>query len=116
MKPLIVILAVCMLGYVANHWRQIKEQRTLFVTAEAPRLVIYGSKSYPACVRLESQLAKQGIAFQKRDLDDEATSRELAGKLARLGQPGGHIAMPVAEVDGVLIFGASFEQITKRLK
>lgn len=116
MKPLIVILAICTLGYVADHWQQLTGQRTVFATAGDPRLIIYGSKSCPACVRLEGALTRQGIAFQNRDLGDEANSRELGEKLARLGRPGGQIAIPVAEIDGVLIIGASLDQITKRMK
>ena len=67
MKPLIVILAVCTLGYAADHWQEIKERHSLFATAEAPTLIVYGSKSSAACIRLEAELDKQGIAYQKRD-------------------------------------------------
>ena len=74
MKPLIVILAICTAGYVADHWQELTEQHKVSATAEAPGLIIYGSKTCPACVRLEGALTRKGISFQKRDLDDEANS------------------------------------------
>jgi len=116
MKPLIVILAICTLGYVADHWEQLKERHATEATTDAHGLIIYGSKSCPACVRLEGELDKQGIAYEKRDVNVAADFRELIGKLARVGKMGGPIPIPIADVDGVLLEGASVEQITKRLK
>jgi hypothetical protein len=116
MKSVFVLLVICTLGFGIDHWQEIKEQRTLFVATPAPGMIIYGSKANPASVRLQAALTKQGIPFQKRDLDNEADSRELDEKMANLNRQGRHIVMPVAEIDGALIPGATYEQIIKRLK
>jgi len=116
MKPLLVILAICAAGYVTDHWQQLTVPHSSSATSAAHVLIIYGSKTCPACVRLEGALHQQGISYQKCDLAEDANFRELIGKLARVGKMGGRIAIPVAEVDGVLVEGASIEQITKRLK
>jgi len=116
MKPLIVILAICTLGYVVDHWQDLKERHTLVATADSHGLILYTSKALPACVRLEAELKKRGIAFQIRDVGDEANSRKLTEDLARVGKMGGSIPMPVAEIDGVLIEGATVREIERRMR
>src|SRR5262249_9711244 len=116
MKPLIVLLAICTLGYVADHWQELTQRHGAVATPGAHGLIVYGTKTCPVCVRLETELDKQGIPYQKRDLSNEADVRELTDKLMRVGRMGGRIGIPVAEVDGVLMEGASLAQITKRMK
>jgi hypothetical protein len=115
MKPLIVLLAICSVGYVVDHWQELTNRHQMMSVAEPRGLIIYGNKSSGACVLLEGELNKRGIAHQRKDLGNEANSHELTEKLARVGKMGGSIAIPVAEIDGVLIEGVSIEQITKRL-
>jgi len=116
MKPLIVILAICSLGYVVDHWQDLKERHSLVATADPHGLILYSSKSIPACIYLEAELKKRGIPFQIRDLSDEANSRKLTEDLARIGKMGGSIPMPVAEIDGALIEGATIKEIERRLR
>ncbi|MDR3404404.1 MAG: hypothetical protein P4L99_18030 [Chthoniobacter sp.] len=116
MKPLIVILAICSLGYAVDHWQDLKERHSLAAAPDAPGLILYSSKAIPACVQLEAELKKRGISFQRRDMGDEANSRKLTEDLARVGKMGGSIPMPVAEVDGALIEGATLKEIQHRLR
>ena len=116
MKPLIVILAICTLGYVVDHWQELKERHGMVATAENHGLIIYTTKGYPASVILEGQLKKQGFAYEKRDLGKEYVAHELTEKLARVGKMSGSIPMPVVEIDGVLVEGASMKEIVRRMR
>ena len=115
MKPLIVIIAICTLGYVFDHWQALAE-RYGTVSTNSHELIIYGNKASPVCVRLEGELKKLGIPFEKRDLANPSASRELTEKLVRVGKLGGKFRVPVAEVDGIILEGASMEEISRRLR
>ncbi|EDY20477.1 hypothetical protein CfE428DRAFT_1674 [Chthoniobacter flavus Ellin428] len=115
MKSLIVLLAVCSLGYAVDHWQELAEKRSSVATVDAPELILYSSKAEPACVRLEAELKKQGIRYQRRDLTVNATRHELNDELARVGKRVDSVPMPVAEIGGVLYEGVTFEQIVHRL-
>ncbi|MEP6671066.1 MAG: hypothetical protein ABJF10_18040 [Chthoniobacter sp.] len=84
--------------------------------ADTHGLIIYSSKALPACVRLEAELKKRGIAFQIRDMGKEANSRKLTEDPARVGKMGGSIPMSVAEIDGVLVDGATIKEIERRMR
>ncbi len=88
----------------------------MVATADTRGLILYSSKSLPACYLLETELKKRGIPFEKRDLSVEANSHQLTEDLARVGKMGGSIPMPVAEVDGVLIEGATLREIERRMR
>ena len=115
MKPLIVIIAICTLGYVFDHWEALAE-RYGTVSTNSHELIIYGNKASPVCIRLEGELKKRGIPFEKRDLGNPSASRELTEKMARVGKMGGNVQVPVAEVDGIIVEGASMEDISRRLR
>jgi len=115
MKSLIVLLAVCSLGYAVDHWQELAEKHSSVATVDARELILYSSKAEPSCVRLEAELKKQGIPYQRRDLLANGTRRELNDELARVGKKVDGIPMPVAEIDGVLYEGVTFEQIVHRL-
>jgi glutaredoxin len=83
--------------------------------AEPHVLIIYGTKSSAAYVYLEGELDKRGIAYEKRDLTKDENLRELTDKRARVGKIGGNIALPVAEIDGVLVEGATVEDVAHRM-
>jgi hypothetical protein len=118
MKPLIVLIAICTLGYTVDHWQELTHRfnNGTEATGNAHELIIYENNSSSACVQLMGQLKKSGIAFEKRDLSKQANSNELTDKLARVGKMKGSIAIPVAELDGVLIEGATIYDITPRMK
>ncbi len=115
MKPLIVIMAICSLDYVADHWQELRKRYTSVKATELPALIIYSSKAIPACIQLEADLKKRGIPFQIRDLSDEANARKLTEDLVRVGKMAGSIPMPVAQIDGALIEGATVKEIQRRL-
>lgn len=117
MKTLIVLLAVCSLGYAADHWQELtRKHSSLMGTAEAPELILYTSKAEPACVRLEGELKKQGIHYQRRDMSREETQHELDDQLGRVGKRSSdRISLPVAAIDGAVYEGATFEQIVHHL-
>lgn len=115
MKQLIVILAICSLGYVFDHWQALAERHGM-VSTNSHELIIYGIKSSPACIQLEGELKKLGIPFEKRDLGNSSASSELTDKLARVGKMGRNAPVPVAEIDGVLVEGATMEDISRRLR
>jgi hypothetical protein len=122
MKPFLTVLMICALGYVVDHWRELAMRfhaavpAVVETTTQAPQVTIYGSKSSGACVQLEHELGKRGITYQHKDLGTEAIRTELQDKLFRIGKNGESIAIPVAEIDGVLYEGASIGEITKRLR
>jgi glutaredoxin len=115
MKPLIVLFAICTLGYVVDHWKELTERHSLVATSDAHGLIIYSSKTCPACIVLEADLKKRGIAYRKCDLADQANVREMTDKLARIGKMGGSIPMPVADIDGIMVEGASIKDIIRRM-
>jgi len=114
MKPLIVIIAICTLGYVFDHWQALAERHGV-VSTNSRELIIYGTKSSPACVQLEGALKKLGIPFEKRDLSNQSASAELTDKFARVGKIRSSAPLPVAEIDGVLVESATVEEIARRL-
>lgn len=114
MKPLIVILAICTLGYVFDHWQALAERHGM-VSTNSHELIIYGTKSSPACVRLEGELKKLGIPFENRDLDNSSASRELTDKLVRVGKMKSSTSIPIAEIDGVMVESVTVEEISRRL-
>jgi hypothetical protein len=116
MKPLIVLLAVCALGYGFDHWQALAERHGTVASNNSHELIIYGAKSSSACVQLEGELKKLGIPFENRDLSRSGVAQELNEKLARVGKMGGSVPMPVAEVDGVLVEGATVADISHRLR
>jgi glutaredoxin len=116
MKPLLLILAICSLGYAADHWDSLTGRRPVTADMESAGLVIYGMKSCPACVQLENELHRRGIPFQERKLDNEASMHELTDTLARVGKMGGSIPMPVADINGIIIEGATIEEVLRKLK
>jgi glutaredoxin len=116
MKPLIVILAICSLGYAADHWQELANRHREMPVTDPHGLTIYGTKSCGPCIQLQRELEKRGIPYQKKDLDDQANFHELTDKLVRVGKMGGSIAIPVAEIDGVLYQGATIGQVTKKLR
>jgi hypothetical protein len=113
MKQLIVILAICTLGYVFDHWQALAERHGV-VSTNSHELIIYGTKSSPASVQLEGELKKLGIPFEKRDVTNRSASAELTDKLVRVGKTSS-APLPVAEIDGVLLEGASMEEVARRL-
>lgn len=115
MKPLVVILAICTLGYAFDHWRALGERHGMVATNNSHELIIYGTKASSNCVRLEGELKKLGIPFENRDLDNPSVSQELTDKLARVGKMSSNAPLPVAELDGVMIEGVSVEEISRRL-
>ncbi len=115
MKSLIVLLAICCLGYGIDHWQELSTHRRATADSESQGLIIYGAKSYPACVQLENELNKRGIPYQKRDVSEEAGLHELSDKMARVGKMGGRLAIPVAEIDGILYEGATIETISRKM-
>lgn len=114
MKPLIVIIAICTLGYVFDHWQALAERHGM-VSTNSPELIVYGIKSSPDSVKLEGELKKLGIPFEKRDVNDPSASTELTDKLARVGKIRSSAPLPVADVNGVMIESATVEEITRRL-
>ncbi len=116
MKSLFVLLAICALGYAIDHWQVLTNRYHGTSVAEGRGLVIYGTKSCAACVKLEGELKKRGIAYEQKDIGEEANMHELTEKLARVGKMGGSIAIPVAEIDGVLHEGVNINEVTRRLK
>ena len=114
MKQLIVILAICTLGYVFDHWQALAERHGV-VSTNSHELIVYGNKSSSASVQLEYELKKLGIPFENRDLSNPSASRELTEKLVRVGKTSSNVPLPVAEIDGVLVEGVSVEEIAHRL-
>jgi hypothetical protein len=120
MKPLLTVLAICLLGYVIDHWRELAIRYHAFVPAAAvsaaqpPLVTVYGSKSSSACVQLEHELEKRDISYVHKDLGTESNRTELQDKLFRIGK-GSHIAIPVAEIGGVLYENATISEVSKRL-
>jgi len=114
MKSLIVLLAICAMGYGVDHWQELTNLHPT-TGGDTHALVIYGTKSCEAYVRLEGQLAKRGIPYTKCDLSKDENYRALMDARARVGKVGGKISIPVADVDGVVLEGATFEQIAKLL-
>lgn len=116
MKSLIVLLAVCSLGYVVDHWQELAQKHSLVASAEAPELIIYSSKADPACVRLEGALKKQGIRYVRRDMTVEANQLELTDKMVRVGKIKGSIQIPAADIDGVMYEGVTIEEIVHKMQ
>ena len=114
MKPVIALLSICALGYAVDHWQELNSHRAP-ESANVHRLIIYGTKSCSPCIQLEKELNAQHIPFQKRDLADGSDSHELSEKLARIGKMGGSVPIPVADIDGVIVVGASIQEITRRM-
>jgi hypothetical protein len=115
MKQLIVILAICALGYVFDHWQALAERHG-GVSTNSHELIVYGIKSSSASVQLEYELKKLGIPFENRDLSIPSASRELTEKMVRVGKAGRAPSLPAAEIDGVLVEGVSIEEIARRLR
>lgn len=115
MKQLIVILAICALGYVFDHWQALAERHGV-VSTSSHELIIYGTKSSPAYVQLENELKKLGVPFENRDLSNPSASRELTEKMVRVGKAGRTPSLPVAEIDGMVVESASVEEIAHRLR
>lgn len=116
MKSLIVLLAVCSLGYAVDHWQELTQKHSVVASAEAPELILYSSKAEPACVRLEAELKRQGIPYQRRDMTVQSSQLELTDKLVRVGKIKGSIAMPAADIDGVIYEGVTVEEIVHHLR
>jgi len=114
MKPVPFLLAICVVGYAASHWQELRSGH-VSVPAEAPRLIIYGMKSEGSFVKLDSELNGRNVPHQTRDLGDDANVRELIEKRARIGKLGGEPKLPAADIDGVLVEGATFPEIMRRL-
>jgi hypothetical protein len=121
MKPFLTVLLICALGYMVDHWRDLALRFHGIVptqvasAAQAPGLIIYGSKSSGACIQLEHELDKRHIAYQKKDLSSETNRTELQDKLLRIGKNGGNISIPVAEIDGAMYEAVTITEITKRV-
>ena len=115
MKSLIVLLAICALGYSIDHWQRLTNRFQSTAGPETHVVIVYGTKSSAAYVHLEGELEKRGIAYEKRDLTKDENLHELTDKRARLGKMGGNVAIPVAEIDGVLVEGATIEDVSRRL-
>lgn len=98
-----------------DHWDELQGRAPVMPVTDNS-LVIYGTKTFGPCVQLEGELTRGGISFEKRDLSKDDDMRELTEKLARVGKMSGHFSMPVAEVNGVLVEGASMGEITRRLR
>lgn len=118
MDRLFAILVVCAGGYVYNHWDEFsgKQPEIPEAFAQPAPLVVYSSRTEPACVKLEGELTRQGIPFQRRDLSKELNARELTEKFARVGKMKESYAMPVAEINGFMVEAASINDIKRRLK
>lgn len=116
MKPLYVIAMICAAGYAIDHWHQIAKRHQQMVHVDAPRVILYGSRSSSTFVLLKRDLDQFGIAYEARDLSDEANFHEVNEKLARIGKMGNSIPLPIAEVDGVMLEGADYPAIAKKLK
>ena len=115
MKPLILILGFCAVGYGIDHWQEITHRRQN-ITAEIPHgLTLYSTKSSGPCVQLEQQLNERGIAYERKDLDEEANKTELQEKFERVGKMNCAITPPVAEIDGVLYPAVKVDVISKKL-
>ncbi len=114
-KPLIVLLSICAVGYAVDHWDELSS-RGEPLAGNPHGLIVYSKKSSGACVKLENELKNRHIAYERRDLDKEANSQELSEKLARVGKMGGNVAIPVAEVDGVLYQDISIDKLAKKLR
>ncbi len=115
MKSLIVLLAVCSLGYAVDHWQELTQRYSKVASAESPELILYSSKAEPACVQLEGALKKQGIRYQRRDMTVEANQQELTDKLVRVGRIKGSIQIPAADIDGSIYEGVTMEEIVHKL-
>jgi hypothetical protein len=116
MRNLLGLLAICTAGYAVDHWAELTHQPVAAPAGPAHELILYGAKSSGAFVQLDRDLTKRGIVHEEKDLSDEANFRELTEKLARIGKVGGQIAIPVAEVDGVLMEDATLEKVSKKLR
>ena len=114
MKMAPFLLAVFVVGYAVNHWQELRSGH-FQAPAAAPRLIIYGIKSEGAFVKLEGELNERNVPYQKRDLNDDASVRELTEKRARIGKLGGEPKLPAADIDGVLVEGATFPEIMRRM-
>ena len=117
MERLVAILALCAGGYVFNHWDEFSGRQSTPEAFEPPApLVVYSSKTEPVCVQLEGELSRQHIPYERRDISKERDAKELTEKFARIGKMKSSFAMPVAEINGVMVEGVSINDIKRRLK
>jgi len=113
MRPAIALLSICAIGYAADHWQDLSRH-----TAGAQpthQVTIYGAKSSGPFIQLQYQLMKVDIAFEKRDVTEEANARELTEKMARIGHMNTNYRYPVADVDGIMVEGATVHDISRRI-
>lgn len=80
-------------------------------TASAPpkaaAVVIYGAKWCGACREAKKYLAKKGVNFLEKDVDESPTVQaELRAKLAKAGQPPTS-SIPVLDIGGRMLVGFS---------
>jgi hypothetical protein len=114
MRPAIVLLSICAIGYAADHWQDLSGRHNADAQPQH-QLIIYGAKSSGPYIQLQYQLMKNDIVFQKRDVTDESTARELTEKMVRIGRVNTNFRYPVADVDGVMVEGATVRDITRHL-
>lgn len=115
MRPAIVLLSICAIGYAADHWQDLSGRHTAGAQP-THEVIIYGAKSSGPYVQLQYQLMKNDVVFQKRDVNDEANARELTEKMARIGHMNTNYRYPVADVDGVMVEGATVRDISRHMR
>jgi hypothetical protein len=115
MRTAIVLLSICAIGYAADHWQDLSGRH---ITDAPPKhqITIYGAKSSGPFVQLQYQLMRDDVVFQKRDVTEPASARELTEKMARIGHVNTNYRYPVADVDGVMLEGATEHDIVRRAR
>lgn len=71
---------------------------------DKPTVIIYGASWCGPCHQAQAYLKQRGIPFIEKDIEaDRNAAREMRGKLASAGKPGGSI--PVLDVRGKILIG-----------
>jgi glutaredoxin-like YruB-family protein len=74
------------------------------------KVIVYTKDDCPWCVKVEDFLKQNGIAFEERNAQ---RNPEFAKEMV---QKSGGAAVPVTDIDGVIILGFNMKKIKEALK
>lgn len=77
----------------------------------SPYLVVYGRDSCGYTGQMRTELARQGMAFSYRQVDNGAVADELHDKMHQLGLNTAYYELPVVEVNGHLLVRPELDRL-----